>query len=79
MIQEKIEEQDKYLDSKRAEGHVYEVGEKYDGRIWLYDMSNVDGGGIEGFEEIEFPKDLYEAVKEGDFVVYKNGVYEMKI
>lgn len=79
MIQEKIEEQDKYLDSKRAEGHVYEVGEKYDGRIWLYDMSNVDGGGIEGFEEIEFPKDLYEAVKEGDSVVYKNGVYEMKI
>lgn len=76
MIKEKIEEQNQYLDSKRIEGHIYEVGEKYSGRIWLYDLNNVVGGGMEGIEEIEFPKDLYEIAKEGDVFVYKNGEYQ---
>lgn len=76
MIKEKIEEQNQYLDSKRIEGHIYEVGEKYSGRIWLYDLNNVVGGGMEGIEEIEFPKDLYEIAKEGDVFVYKNGEYK---
>lgn len=75
MIEEKIEEQNQYLESKRIEGHVYEVGEKYSGRIWLYDLNNTAGGGIEGIEEIEFPKDLYETAKEGDLFIYKNGEY----
>lgn len=78
MIKEKIEEQYKYLDSKRVEGHTYEVGEKYSGRIWLYDLDNVQGGGIEGIEEIEFPKDLYKEAKEGDLFIYQNGKYEKK-
>lgn len=78
MIKEKIEEQHKYLDSKRVEGHTYEVGEKYNGRIWLYDLDNVQGGGIEGIEEIEFPKDLYKDAKEGDLFIYQNGKYERK-
>ena len=34
MILEKIEEQKKYLDDNRIDGHTYEVGEKYLGRIW---------------------------------------------
>lgn len=76
MIKEKIEEQNQYLDSKRIEGHIYEVGEKYSGRIWLYDLNDVVGGGMEGIEEIEFPKDLYEIAKEGDVFVYKNGEYQ---
>lgn len=76
MIKEKIEEQNQYLDSKRIEGHIYEVGEKYSGRIWLYDLNNIVGGGMEGIEEIEFPKDLYEIAKEGDVFVYKNGEYQ---
>lgn len=75
MIQEKIEEQNEYLESKRIEGHIYEVGEKYSGRIWLYDTSKVEGGGMEGIEEIEFPKDLYENAKEGDSFVYEDGEY----
>lgn len=79
MIKEKIEEQREYLNSKRIDGHIYEVGEKYSGRIWLYDLNNISGGGIEGIEEIEFPKDLYEAAKEGDLFVYKNGEYKMNI
>ncbi len=76
MIQEKLKQQDKYLDSKRIEGHVYEVGEKYSGRIWLYDLSNNANGGMEGIEEIEFPKDLYQIAKEGDLFIYKNGEYQ---
>ena len=78
MIKEKIEAQDKYLDSKRIDGHTYEVGEKYSGRIWLYDLDNVVGGGVEGIEEIEFSQDLYENAKEGDLFVYKNGEYQRK-
>ena len=76
MIQEKLKQQDEYLDSKRIEGHVYEVGEKYSGRIWLYDLSNNANEGMEGIEEIEFPKDLYQIAKEGDLFIYKNGEYQ---
>lgn len=76
MIKEKIKEQNQYLESKRIDGHVYEVGEKYSGRIWLYDLNNILGGGIEGIEEIKFPKDLYETAKEGDLFLYENGEYK---
>lgn len=79
MIKENIQEQNKYLDSIRIEGHVYEVGEKYSGRIWLYDLNNTVGGGMEAIEEIEFPQDLYETAKEGDLFVYNNGEYKRHI
>lgn len=76
MIEEKLEEQEEYLESKRVEDHVYEVGEKSDGRIWLYDLNNNAGGGTDGIEEIQFPKDLYESAEEGDLFVYKDGEYQ---
>lgn len=76
MIKEKIEEQNKYLDSKRIDGHIYEVGEKYSERIWLYDLEKDTKGGIEGIEEIKFPKNLYENAKTGDLFIYKNGEYK---
>lgn len=76
MIKEKIQEQNEYLDSKRIDGHIYEAGEKYSGRIWLYDLNNVSSGGIEGIEEIEFPQDLYETAREGDKFIYKDGKYQ---
>lgn len=76
MIKEKIEEQREYLNSKRIDGHIYEVGEKYSGRVWLYDLNDISGGGIEGIEEIEFPKDLYQNAKEGDLFVYEKGEYK---
>ena len=75
-IKEKIKEQNQYLENKRIDGHVYEVGEKYSGRIWLYDLNNISGGGIEGVEEIKIPKDLYETAKEGDLFIYENGEYK---
>ena len=71
-----IKEQNQYLENKRIDGQVYEVGEKYSGRIWLYDLNNISGGGIEGVEEIKIPKDLYETAKEGDLFVYENGEYK---
>ena len=75
MIKEKIEEQQNYLENKRVEGHTYKLGEKYSERVWLYDLDNKNGKTIEGFEEIDFPKELYENAKEGDLFVYKEGKY----
>ncbi len=79
MIKEKIEEQNRYLDSKRIEGHIYEVGEKYSQRILLFDLNNDYKGGRLGIEEIDFPKDLYEEAKEGDLFIYKEGTYQKYI
>ncbi len=76
MIKEKIREQDQYLDSKRIDGHIYVVDEKYSGRIWLYDLNNKAGEGIEGIEEIKFPPNLYEIAKKGDKFIYRNGKYQ---
>lgn len=79
MIKGKIEEQHEYLNSKRIDGHVYEVGEKYDGRIWLYDRNNITNGGIEGFEEIQFPKELYQNAKARELFIYQSGKYQKYI
>ena len=76
MIEGQIEEQNQFLSDKRIEGHTYEVKEKDNDRIWLYDLKNIDGGGIEEFEEIEFPKDLYKLAKNGDKFIYKDGIYK---
>ena len=76
MIQEKIREQDQYLDSKRIEGHVYEVDEKNSGRIWLYDLNNKIGEKLDEIEEIEFPQSLYETAKKGDLFIYQKGEYQ---
>lgn len=76
MIQEKIEDQNKYLESKRIEGHVYEVGEKNEGKISLYDLNNKAESGMEEIEEISFPTNLYEIAKEGDKFIYKDGEYQ---
>jgi len=76
MIKEKIEEQMEYLESKRVEGHIYEVGEKDSGRIWLYDLNNTVGGGIEGIEEVKFPEKLYKNAQEGDKFIFQNGEYQ---
>ena len=76
MIEEQIKKQNQFLKDKRIDGHMYEVEEKDNGRIWLYDLNNIEGGGIEEFEEIEFPKDLYQMSKRGDKFLYKDGEYQ---
>ena len=67
------------LFSKRIDGHTYEASEKYNERIWLYDLNNSSDDGIIGVEEVDFPQDLYETAKQGDLFIYKNGEYKKKI
>ncbi len=76
MINDKIKEQNEYLESKRIEGHTYKVGEKYSDRVWLYDLDNKINGAMEGIEEITFPHEIYQEAKEGDLFIYQNGKYE---
>ena len=76
MIGDMIKEQNQFLNDKRIDGHIYEVEEKDNNRVWLYDLNNIDGGGIEAFEETEFNKDLYEMAKKGDKFLYKDGRYQ---
>lgn len=75
MVKKNIQEQKQYLESKRIEGHIYEVGEKYGERIWLYDTTNGVNGGVEGIEEVNFPRELYNSASEGDKFIYSNGEY----
>ena len=79
MVNKLLNEQEKYLQSNRLEGHIYEVGEIEEDRIWLYDVTKNDENGIEAFEEIEFPLELLNQVTEGTKVIYQNGNYELNI
>lgn len=72
-----LEEQAQELEQYRIEGHIYEVGEKGIDRVWLYDITNGDEEGVQGIEEIDFPKELLDEVEEGSKVIYKNGSYQI--
>ena len=67
-----LEEQTEYLESKRIEGHVYEMSENDGDRAWLFDIT-IDSS--EGVEEIDFPIGLLNSSHEGDLFIYKNGEY----
>lgn len=73
MKDELLKEQTKFLQSKRIEGHIYEMSENAVDRAWLFDITN---GSNEGVEEIEFPKEFLKDSKEGDLFIYKDGQYE---
>lgn len=79
MINKLLKEQQKYLQSNRLEGHIYEVGEIEKDRVWLYDVTKNSVNGIESFEEIDFPLGLLNKVTEGTKVVYRNGSYEISM
>ena len=70
-----FEEQQEYLESKRVEGHIYELYEKDTDTAWLFDITEDDN---EGIEEIEFPMDLLEDASEGDLFIYQDGIYNKK-
>lgn len=76
MIKYKIIEQNDFLANNRIEGHIYEVGEKSSGRVWLYDLNSVNGGS-DGIEEVEFPAELYDRIDGNDRVVFRNGEYQI--
>ena len=67
-----LNEQKEFLESKRVEGHVYEMSENDGDRAWLFDIT-IDSN--EGIEEIDFPIELLNISKEGDLFIYKNGEY----
>ena len=79
IVNKLLKEQEKYLQSNRLEGHIYEVGEIESDRVWLYDVTKNDENGIEAFEEINFPLELINKVTEGTEVIYRNGNYEINI
>lgn len=76
MKEEILDEQTNFLESKRIEGHIYEMSEKSDDRAWLYDITNGNNNVQEEVEEIEFPKELLKDGKEGDLFIYQNGEYQ---
>lgn len=73
MKDELLKEQTKFLQSKRIEGHIYEMSQNVGDRAWLFDITNRNN---EGVEEIEFPKEFLKDSKEGDLFIYKDGQYE---
>ena len=79
MVNKLLKEQEKYLQSNRLEGHIYEVGEVESDRVWLYDITKDAVNGMEAFEEIEVPLELINKVTEGTKVIYQNGRYEINM
>ena len=66
--------QNEYLENCRIEGHTYEISEINEDRVWLFDISD---GNSEALEEIDFPLELLEEIKENDLVIYENGNYKI--
>ncbi len=86
-VQEKMKEkfsellknQQEELETKRIEGHSYEVTEKSENRIWLIDKDspkNEDKTAFEVFEEIAFSKEQINEIEEGEELQYINGEYK---
>ena len=76
MVNKLLEEQKKYLEQNRIEGHIYSFNGKTDNSIWLVDETKygqINNKSI--FEEIEFPKDILKSAKYGDLYQYRNGKY----
>ena len=71
-----IEEQIEFLKNSRIEGHVYELSEKSEDRVWLFDITN---NSFEALEEIDFPIELLTDFKEGDLFIFEDGEYKKYI
>lgn len=73
MKDELLEKQTEFFNSKRIEDHIYEVSEKGNDRVWIFDITN---NSDEALEEIDFPKELLQNAKVGDLFIYRNGEYK---
>ena len=69
---ELLKEQEKWLQSKRIEGHIYQAVEVQDKGIWLTDIDNPRGT----FQEMNFSKEILNLAQNGDYFQYINGKYE---
>lgn len=77
-IDEMLIKQEKELNSKRIEGHFYQVAEVNAHRVVLMDLNspaNDTGTMFIGFQEFKFSKELLRKCVEGDIVRYVNGEY----
>ena len=70
-------EQEKELDERRIEGHIYLVDEVEIDRVCLYDISIDDSDGVEVMEEITIPEEIRLKINNGSKLIYKEGKYEL--
>ena len=71
-----LKEQTEFLESKRIEGHIYEMSENGRDRAWLFDITDESSNGGEEVEEIDFPKELLQDANEGDLFIYDDWEYK---
>jgi len=74
MINRLLEEQERTLEEKRIEGHVYEFVEEATNMVVLTDVTSDTG---ECFEEINFPRELLSLARDGSMFKYESGEYEV--
>ena len=67
-----LEEQNKIMESRRIEGHIYEYVEGSKNSVWLID-NNLNNGEV--FEEIQ--QEVFKDAQEGDLFEYINGEYKI--
>ena len=68
-----LEEQNKIMESRRIEGHIYEYIEGSKDSVWLID-NNLSNGDV--FEEIQ--QEVFKDAQEGDIFEYIDGKYKIK-
>lgn len=68
-----LEEQNKMMESRRIDGHIYEYVEGSKDSVWLID-NNLNNGDV--FEEIQ--QEVFKDAQEGDIFEYINGEYRIK-
>lgn len=68
-----LEEQNKMMESRRIDGHIYEYVEGSKDSVWLID-NNLKNGDV--FEEIR--QEVFKDAQEGDIFEYINGEYKIR-
>ena len=67
-----IQKQDSKIADYKKEGHIYQVTEDINGRVFLWDTTEKPDFEI---EDVYFPEELKEKAKEGNQFLYQNGTY----
>lgn len=76
MVNKLFDEQEKYLQEYRMEGHIYKVDEKEEDRAWLVDITNNNNmQRSETIEEINIPEDVLNHIKEGSKIKFEDEKY----
>ena len=70
-----LNEQEKWLQSFRVEGHTYKTVEVQDNSIWLIDIDNPNYLNNYPFEEVTISKETINSTQNGDYFRYVDGEY----